>query len=237
VKLSVIIPTLNEARQLPETLRRLAAVRGVDEVIVSDGGSTDSTREIATAAGATMVTGPAGRGCQCRAGAWAAGGDALLFLHADTWPPPDAATEILAALAGDAEGRRRIVAGAFRKRLRDAPWTMRGSTARSRLWFALTGLPFADQGIFIRRDTLESIGGFPDPPLMEEFELIRRTRRLGRVVLLRPVVESSARRFMERGIAATYLRMAEVLVRYALGETPEALSRRYGQARGRPPRP
>jgi hypothetical protein len=104
---------------------------------------------------------------------------------------------------------------------------MRGSRFRSRLWFHLTHRPFADQAIWVRRSALESVGGYPDQPLMEEFELARRLERVGRIVLLDVCVSTSARRFRRRGIFRTYLLMTRILFGYAAGRPPEELRRLY----------
>ncbi len=227
MNLSVIIPALNEAAGLPETLGRLRLDPKISEIVVSDGGSSDGTTRIAAESGAVVVSGVRGRGAQCRAGAERATGDALLFLHADTWLPSGAGLAVLETLEIAESGPQRIVGGAFSKRFHDAPWYMRGARFRSRLWFALTRRPFADQGIFVRADSLESIGGFPAQPLMEEFELVRRLERVGRVVLLPETVTASARRFRQHGVLRTYFKMADVLIRHALGASPEELRRRY----------
>jgi len=226
--LSVVIPTLNEAAVLAETLRHVRAVPEVVQVIVADGGSTDGTRQIAEVADAIWVGAPRGRGSQCRAGAEQATGTAIVFVHADTWLPSDAGAAISRALSADM-GPGRVVAGGFRKRFHDAPLSMRGARFRSWLWFRLSGRLFGDQAIFVRRESLEAIGGFPDSPLMEEFELVRRLERLGRIVLLDSCVTASARRFRKHGVLATYLRMAEVLWGHSRGVPADELRRRYEQ--------
>ena len=224
--LSVVIPTLNEAEALPETLRRVRTIAEVKQLIVSDGGSGDATRQIALEAGAEWITGPAGRGIQCRAGAERATGEGVIFLHADTWLPSAGGAAIVHAL-GPRSGLKPVVAGAFRKQLRAPPLLMRGSRLRSILWFRLTGRPFADQAIFVRRTSLEAIGGFPDLPLMEEFELIRRLRTVGDCVLLVETVSTSARRFRKQGVLRTYAQMSWVLWGYARGVNPHQLREWY----------
>ena len=130
-KISLVIPTLNEAAELPETLRRLRAVPEVGEVIIADGGSRDATASLAEAAGARVVPCAPGRGRQLRAGAAQATGEALLFLHADTWLPPHAGAALLACLAQPG-----VVAGGFYKVFRDPPnWLVRGS--RFKCWWRL----------------------------------------------------------------------------------------------------
>ncbi len=227
--LSVVIPALNEAGSLPGALDSVFRVPEVSEVLVVDGGSTDGTEALARGRGCRWIPSARGRGLQCRVGAMAAKGDVVLFLHADTWLPAGAGRAIRAAL--DRSGTSDpIVGGAFRKRFRDAPGCMRGARFRSWLWFHLTHRPFADQAIWVRRSALESVGGCPDLPLMEEFELVRRLRQIGRIVLLGEVVSTSARRFRRRGVLRTYLLMARILVAHAVGTSPEELRRRYESA-------
>lgn len=136
--LSVVIPTLNEAAVLADTLRHVRAVPEVVRVIVADGGSTDGTRQIAGASDAIWVVAPRGRGAQCRAGSEKAMGRAVVFVHADTWLPPDAGTAISRALLEES-GPGRVVAGGFRKRFHEPPLAMRGARFRSWLWFRVSG--------------------------------------------------------------------------------------------------
>ena len=227
--LSVVIPTLNESGSLPGALDSVFRVPEVSEVLVVDGGSTDGTEALARARGCRWIPSARGRGLQCRVGALAAKSDVVLFLHADTWLPSGAGRAIEAALEGSAISNP-VVGGAFRKRFRDAPWCMRGARFRSWLWFQLTCRPFADQAIWVRRSALESVGGCPDLPLMEEFELVRRLRNVGRIVLLGEVVSTSARRFRRRGVFRTYLLMARILAAHAAGTPPDELRRRYESA-------
>jgi rSAM/selenodomain-associated transferase 2 len=221
---SIVIPTLNEAGALAETIQRARANPEVCEIIVVDGGSTDGTPKVAAALGCTVLQSPPGRGTQMRRGADSARGDVVLLLHADTWLPPNAAAAAFQCLE-----RPGVIAGGFWKRFRDAPFLLLGSRFKCavRLW--LGRRVAGDQGLFVRRDVLTQIGGVPDIPLMEEFELCRRLRRLGRIALADAVVLTSARRFTERGILRTYLRMWHVLIRYWLGTPPEKLRDLYSR--------
>lgn len=157
-----------------------------------------------------------------RLGASRARGDIVLLLHADTWLPREAGRAALHCLRDPS-----IVAGGFWKTFRDGSWLMRGSRFRCglRMWFGRRVL--GDQGIFLRRDVLEQIGGVPDMPLMEELELCRRLRRVGRLALANATVTTSARRFRQRGVLRTYWRMWSVTIRYWLGASPEALRKLY----------
>ena len=220
--ISIVIPTLNEAAELPETLRRARAIQEVREIIVVDGGSRDDTCELAAGLGCTVLTAPAGRGGQLRLGASRARGEIVLLLHADTWLPPEAGRA-----AFECCRRQNVVGGGFWKVFRDPSWVMRGARARCWLRFWLGGRILGDQAMFIRREALERIGGVPDVPLMEDVELCRRLRPLGRLALAKATVVTSARRFRSLGVLRTYWRMWIVGLRYRLGATPEELRRLY----------
>ena len=226
--LSVVIPTLDEAAALPATLARVAAVPEVGEVWVADGGSRDATESIARSAGAQWLTAPRGRGAQLRAGAARARGDVVVLLHADTWLPPEAGRAIAKALQDPA-----VVGGGFRKAFRDGPRRLRwGARGRSVLYFRLTGRCFGDQALFVRRETLERVGGVPPVPLMEEFVLGRSLRREGRLVLAPATVWTSGRTFERRGVLRTWWLMASLQWSWWRGTPPEVLAARYRRAPG-----
>ena len=220
--ISVIIPTLNEAESLPETVRRAQVNPEVCDIIVVDGGSQDNTKDVAERLGCRVLESPPGRGGQMRLGAAQARGDVVLLLHADTWLPSDAGRAALDCLRDPS-----VVAGGFWKTFRNPSWLMRGSRFRCglRLWFGRRIL--GDQGMFIRRDVLERIGGVPDMPLMEEFELCRRLCKAGRLALADATVTTSARRFKKLGVMRTYFRMWSVMIRYRLGASPKELRSLY----------
>jgi rSAM/selenodomain-associated transferase 2 len=228
VTLSVIVPTLDEAARLAVRLRELAA-RRVDDVVVADGGSRDGTVEIARAhPGVRVVDAPRGRGRQLNAGARAAIGDVLLFLHADTELPEDVRSWVERTLA-----ETPVVAGAFRVRtVADAGrrnWLgplLRIADIRSHV----TRLPYGDQAIFVRRDAFERVGGFPDEPLMEDVELVRRLRRIGRVVTVPAYVRASGRRFLRHPITGT-LCMWTFPTLHRAGVPPRVLARWYRNVR------
>ncbi len=210
--ISVVIPTWNEASELPETLRRIREVREVGEIIVSDAGSSDVTVDLATAAGARIVHGARGRGGQLRRGAAMATGDVVWMVHADTWVEPGAGRAIGTALT-----ENDVVGGACLKEFRDPPWLTRGSAGRCRFRMRWFQFGYGDQALFVRRPILEEIGGVPDVPLMEEFELCARLRVFGRLALAETRVTTSARRLRSRGVLRSYLKMGAIHAGYRLG--------------------
>jgi len=227
VTLSVIIPTLNEAGELPETLKRARAIPEVKEIIVVDAGSTDDTRAIAREHNCIVIESEPSRGKQLRLGAQQASGDVVLFLHADTWLPENAGVVIAETLA-----RPLVVAGGFYKRFRDGG-ALPGSRLRCWLLWALTNRLFGDQAIFVKRDVLEQCGGVPDVPLMEEFELCKTIASHGRIALAPGPVLTSARKFREEGMLRTYWRMARCTFRYWLGTSPKRLVEIYCPQKGK----
>jgi rSAM/selenodomain-associated transferase 2 len=220
--LSVIIPALNEAPALPATLAALRQCPGVTEIIVVDGGSTDDTVKIARAHDCQVVTSEPGRGKQLHAGTAAATGDALLFLHADTWLDGATCEAVLRCLHDPT-----VAGGGCWKKFRDPHWLMRGSRWRCWTRLQLTRSVLGDQAIFVRRQALLAVGGFPEQPLMEELELCRRLRRVGRIALATSTVSTSARRFRQFGVLRTYWLMWRVTFLYHLGRSPEELRRLY----------
>jgi rSAM/selenodomain-associated transferase 2 len=223
--ISVVVPTLNEAAVLGRTLAGLPP--GFSEVVVADGGSTDATAEIARAHGARVTVGPPGRGPQLNAGAAAAQGAVLLFLHADTALPPDAAGRIAAALADPG-----VVGGAFRLGIDSADPRLGCIARAANLRTRLTGVAYGDQAVFVRRTAFVAAGGFPEVPIMEDVALGRALKRLGRVVLLPARVRTSARRWEREGVLRTTLRNAALISLYLLGVPPARLARWYRDVRG-----
>ena len=223
VTLSLVIPALNEAVELPETLRRARLVPEVCEIILVDGGSRDGTPALAAQLGCKVIASERGRGLQLRAGAAQATGDVVVLLHADTWLPPETGRAIADCLR-DA----RVVGGGCYKVFREPPsWLVRGS--RFKCWWRLlvAGRVMGDQAMFIHRDVLEQVGGVPDVPLMEEFELCRLLRARGRLALADATVVTSARRFAKLGVLRTYARMWHVTLLYHLGKPLPELRKIY----------
>ena len=225
--LSVIIPTLNEERTICATLARLQPP-AVSEVLVVDGGSRDGTLAHVAAAVPTakILTPPAGRARQMNAGAAAASGDVLLFLHADTLLPATAPDDIRAAFTDP-----RIVGGRFDARL-DRDQGILWVISRMMNWRSrLTGIATGDQAIFVRRTVFEAIGGFPDIPIMEDVAFSARLKRAGRVAALRSCVVTSARRWERHGAFRTILLMWKLRLLYFLGVSPDRLKHLYVDAR------
>jgi len=215
---TVVIPALDEERQIGAAIRS-ALEGGAAEVLVADGGSRDATCRIATSAGASVVEAPRGRARQMNAGAARASGEILLFLHADTVLPPRAAVLARAALEDP-----RVVAGAFS--YRPAATGLLGLALRTgaRLRLGATGHPYGDQGLFLRRRTFDAIGGFPDLPVMEDWEIVARLHRRGRVVVLEAPAVTSAKSFVDNGLVRSTLVNAAVIAGYRLGVDPARLA-------------
>jgi rSAM/selenodomain-associated transferase 2 len=228
VRLSIVIPVLDEARYVAILLPELVTACPGAEVVVVDGGSADGSPALAARiAGVRVVTSDRGRARQMNAGAAAASGDALLFLHADTRLPPGAAEAVLAALADPAVayGRFDVRFDSRRPAFRLIAGLM---NARSRL----TGICTGDQAIFVRRATFAALRGYADIALMEDVELTRRLKRAGRLAALRLRVTTSGRKWEREGVARTVVLMWALRFLYAVGVRPDRLHRwYYGRSR------
>lgn len=223
MRLSIIIPTLNEAELLAETLEHAQDLRGRGhEVILVDGGSTDSTRSIAEGKVDRLVRAQRGRARQMNAGARNANGEVLLFLHADTWLPERADNLICEGMArgGFRWGRFDVRLSPGRLGLGVIAWLM---NLRSRL----SGIATGDQAIFVERALFESVGGFPDIPLMEDVKLSQALKAVGRPLCMPQRVITSSRRWLEKGIFTTVLAMWRLRLAFALGADPRRLHRSY----------
>lgn len=225
LRLSVIVPALDEERQIATTL---AAARqpGVAEVIVVDGGSRDRTRACALPYADRVIDAPRGRARQMNAGAASATGDVLLFVHADTRLPPDAAAAVVAVLADPA-----VVGGHFDVHLEPSSPSLRMVAAMLNLRSRVTRIATGDQAIFVRADALRRLGGFPDLPLMEDVAFSRALRRAGRVACLRARVTTSSRRWRQQGVWSTVVQMWTLRLLFFLGVPAARLARWYGAAR------
>lgn len=226
MKLSIVIPTLDEATHLTRALGSLPADA---EVVVADGGSRDGTVAIARRAGAKVVTGVRGRGAQMNLGARAATGEVFLFLHADCALAGEASAAIEKALEDP-----RVVGGSFRlvihpdtRALRLIAW---GSNLRARL----LGTPYGDQGLFVRRGCFEKVSGFDELPLMEDVAILRRLRHLGRLVQLETAIATSPRHWQRRGPWTTTGINWLTMSLYWLGVSPGRLAPLYRRWRKLP---
>ncbi len=214
-------PALNEAKNLIDRARELAAQEGPWEWIVADGGSADGTLDTARAAGATTVRSERGRGLQLNAGARLATGDVLLFLHADTILPRDAFGQIRAALL-----ERAIVGGNFTFSFDDTSFAGQFLTFVYMMKRELFGVWYGDSGIFVRTTVFWALGGFAEFPILEDAQFVERLQRAGRTRRLEGVVRSSSRRYRGR-IVATVLRWTTIFALYKLGVPPRRLGRLY----------
>jgi len=217
-RISVIIPTLNEAQALP---RALASVNGagVTEVIVVDGGSQDATVSIARAHGCRVVQAPAGRGSQLHAGAAVARGEVFLFLHADCILLPGSLEEIQRVLVE----RPAVVAGGFSLCHGSRRLDLRLVDIVGNLRARLTRIPWGDQGIFVRREAYNDVGGFRPYPLLEDQDLCQRLQQLGDLIILRQQILASPRRLLAHGIGMTLVRAICIVGLYHLGVSPHRL--------------
>lgn len=222
--LSVIIPTLNAARELPGCLQSLMpglAAGLIREVIVSDGGSTDNTKAIADAAGASILDTRAGRGHQMHTGAQAARGDWLLFLHADTQLSPDWVERAEHHISNGLE-KAAVFSLKYRSDARAARWLESRAAWRGR-WLAL---PYGDQGLLISQARYDAIGGFEDVPLMEDVLMIRAIGRR-QFVTLSAEARTSAEKYERDGWRKRGWHNAWLLTQFLLGVSPESLARKY----------
>lgn len=217
--ISVIIPALNEAIGIEDTIADCRQ-RGFTDVVVADGGSEDRTIELARGAGALVISAPKGRANQMNAGAAAASGDALFFVHADSQLPQEARSLIEHTLSDD-----RVQAGCFRLAFDDDHPILRVNEWFTRFETAWT--TFGDQGYFMRRSAFDACGGFPAQPLMEDVEMRRRLKRIGKFVKVSDSIQTSARRFRRRGVLRQQFLNGALLAAYFAGASAESLAEHY----------
>lgn len=228
-KISVIIPTLNERDGISMCIRSALGAQDV-EVIVSDGGSTDGTIHIAESYGAKVVRSPKGRGAQMNAGAKAASGDILLFLHGDSILPWGYGRLVRKALSDKA-----LSLGAFSLKiglageLSDPEFRSSMDTisfwanVRSR-WLSL---PYGDQGFFMEKPLFHRLGGFPEMPLLEDVSLVRSASKVGRIGTISATIRTSSRRWQKLGVARTSIRNSMIMLAWAIGVSPTVLAGWY----------
>ncbi len=221
--IGVVIPTLNEAQFLPallEDLRGLGLSLPLD-IVVADGGSTDGTPAIASAAGARVLDAPRGRARQLNAGAQAVHGEWLLLLHADVRLTIEAQRALIAAVQAGSGAR----AAVFRFAI-ELPWFWKrfielGQSLREALW----GLAYGDQGLLVRREQFDEVGGYPDIPLMEDVAIVGRLGRETPIRRLAATLPTSGRRYLRDGIVRTWLRHTALITLYHAGVSPYQLAR------------
>ncbi|MDB9538433.1 TIGR04283 family arsenosugar biosynthesis glycosyltransferase [Anabaenopsis tanganyikae CS-531] len=220
-KISIIIPTYNEAGNIREAIACTQPSTNV-ELIVVDGGSQDDTVTIAESLNVKVIASAPGRATQMNTGAMAASGDILLFLHADTRLPPGFDGMIRTAVQ-----QPQMVAGAFALQINATLWTLRwvekGVNWRSRF----CQMPYGDQAIFLTAEVFDQVGHFPDLPIMEDFELIRRLQSIGKIIIIPVPVITSARRWLQKGVFYTTILNQIVITAYLLGISPKRIRRWY----------
>ncbi len=223
LRLSIIIPTLNETTTIVETLQPLQALRTWGhEIIVVDGGSSDDTLQVARPFADKLLQAARGRARQMNAGAAVAQGNVLVFLHADTILPESSDRAITTALRN-----RKRVWGRFDVRLSGGHPLFRVIACAMNLRSCLTGIATGDQAIFVRRRVFAQIGGFADIPLMEDIILSRALRRVSRPARIKKRVLTSSRRWEQQGIIRTIVKMWLLRLWFFLGADPTRLAQRY----------
>jgi rSAM/selenodomain-associated transferase 2 len=224
LKTSIIIPILNEARGIGAAVDRLKSIKNVYEVIFVDGGSTDGTLEIIPKE-FKIVDSPRGRGMQLNKGASTAHGDVLLFLHCDSILSKDAVQAISKAINQGFEG------GCFSLQF-DQSGALLALIARlSNLRVKLLRVMFGDQGIFIKREVFERLGGFPEIPIMEDLEFSLKLRKQCKIIQVKDKIITSARRFEKNGVLRTIMFMHKMKLLYFMGRSPEELYQIYKNVR------
>jgi rSAM/selenodomain-associated transferase 2 len=222
-RLSIIVPTLNEADAIGATLAALRPLRARGcEVIVADGGSGDATVELAHPHADAVVVSEPGRARQQNAGAAAASGEILVFLHADTRLPADADRVVVDGLARTGRGW-----GRFDVRLTGRHSMLRLIERMMSIRSRLSGIATGDQAIFASREAFLAVGGFPQIPPMEDVALSTALKRIGPPLSLRETVTTSSRRWERRGVYRTMVLMWRLRLAYWLGADPAALADRY----------
>jgi rSAM/selenodomain-associated transferase 2 len=220
VAVSVIIPTLNEATTIAAAIDATWAA-GAAEVIVADGGSGDTTMTIAAERRARVLSGETLRAKQINSGIDAASHETIIIVHADTLLPDGAAAAVEQALANGA------VFGAFQARFLEGGWRLALVAFMINARTRLTKKPWGDQAQFARRETLLCMGGYPAFPIMEDYELARRMKRVGPIAFLPLAVRTSGRRFLAKGVLRTSLVNWLIIVSYHLGVSPVRLAKWY----------
>lgn len=231
-RVSVVIPTRNDASALARTLDHLDRV-GVAphvEIVVAASGDRDGTARAVGDRARLLWPDGATRAALMNAGAAVATGDVLFFLHADSFPPPGCLALIERAL-----GDERAVGGAFEHLFDESGWSLRAITCINRARYRLTQNYYGDQGIFVRAAVFRRLGGFRDWALMEDLDLSQRLKRTGRTVLVRAPLRTSGRRFIARGPWRTFMFIVWLLLLYTLGLDTQRYAERWREPADRAP--
>lgn len=220
------MPVLNEAQGLHATLSGLS-LTDREELIIVDGGSTDATLQIAREFTSLIFSSEKGRARQMNFGAEKAAGDVFLFLHADC-SLPEKGFDIVRRTVRDSA----VAAGAFNIRIDHPGLSFRVIESAANLRSRVTGIAYGDQGIFMRRETFRSMGGFALIPLMEDIEIGRRLRKIGKIAFLGHPIRVSPRRWLKEGLVYTTLRDWGIALSYTLlRRPPDELARYYKDVR------
>jgi len=228
VQISVIIPTLNEEKNISELIDFIKNEKVKAEIIISDADSCDQTQEIAAARGAKVVRSKQGnRGLQLNKGAAAASAPILLFLHADS----SLESSALDTLVEQMQKKPAIIGGCFSLEIKSDNQLLKFISWSSNLRAKYLNLIFGDQGIFIRKEIFNELGGFPDIELMEDWEFSKKMSEFGKMLFLDKKIYTSARRWEKFGVLKTILLMHKIKILYLLGYSPEKLKKMYHDAR------
>ncbi len=224
--ISIIIPVLNEEKNISSALENIERLDGEKEIIVVDGGSIDKSVGIVRKKGIVLLSSQKGRGCQMNRGAEIAKGETLLFLHADTKLPDNAILKIDKVMKAS-----EIIGGRFDVRFDEDRFIFRLIAFLMNWRSSLTGIFTGDQAIFIRKNVFKNIGGYSEIPLMEDIELSKKMKLAGRAVCLEDNVITSARKWKEEGVIKTILLMWFLRFLYFLKISPIVLSKIYYKKR------
>jgi rSAM/selenodomain-associated transferase 2 len=232
LSLSVIVPARNDATALARTLEYLIGLPGMAaaEIIVAASGDPEGVQR-AAANRARLLTPPGStRAALMNAGAAAARGDVLFFVHADSFPPANAVELIRDVLSGN-----RVVGGAFEHLFAEPGWSLRAITWINRIRYRLTRNYYGDQGIFVRASTFREMGGYADWAILEDLDFTQRMKRRGRSMLIRAPMLTSGRRFIARGPWRTFLFIVWLLLLHTLGLNTQQYAERWRGPADRPP--
>jgi rSAM/selenodomain-associated transferase 2 len=221
LKVSIIVPTLNEAQGLRDTLTQIQQLCP-HELVVSDGGSDDNTLKIAKKFTEHVVSGPAGRALQMNAGAQIATGDIFIFLHADSRIEPASYEKMLHSLKSSEK-----IGGAFSLCIDSDKWSLRLITRLANLRSKFFGMAYGDQAFFVKNSTFQQMNGFAEFPICEDIDFFKRLRKLGPVILLKEKSLTSPRRWIKEGIWFTTLRNILITILFELGFPPRILTKWY----------